>query len=32
MPFEVTPFLLFLTRYQAPKAGAKPDTSATASK
>jgi hypothetical protein len=32
MPFEVTPFLLFLTRYQAPKPGGKPDTSATASK
>ncbi len=33
MPFEVTPFLLFLTRYQAPKAGGgKPDTTATASK
>jgi hypothetical protein len=32
MPFEVTPFLLFLTRYQAPKAGGKPDSSATASK
>jgi hypothetical protein len=32
MPFEVTPFLLFLTRYQAPKAGGKPDSSASASK
>jgi hypothetical protein len=32
MPFEVTPFLLFLTRYQAPKAGGKPDGSSTASK
>ncbi len=32
MPFEVTPFLLFLTRYQAPKAGGKPDTSVSASK
>ncbi len=32
MPLEVTPFLLFLTRYQAPKAGGKPDSSATASK
>jgi hypothetical protein len=31
MPFEVTPFLLFLTRYQAPKAGGKPDASALAS-
>jgi hypothetical protein len=32
MPFEVTPFLLFLTRYQNPKAPGKPDTSSTASK
>ena len=32
MPFEVTPFLLFLTRYQAPRAGGKPDASSTASK
>jgi hypothetical protein len=32
MPFEVTPFLLFLTRYQTPKAGGKPDSSASASK
>jgi len=32
MPFEVTPFLLFLTRYQAPKAGGKPDASSTAIK
>jgi hypothetical protein len=32
MPFEVTPFLLFLTRYQSPKALGKPDTSSTASK
>lgn len=31
MPLEVTPFLLFLTRYQVPKAGGKPDTSSTAS-
>jgi hypothetical protein len=31
MPFEVTPFLLYLTRYQAPKAGGKPDASASAS-
>jgi len=31
MPFEVTPFLLFLTRYQAPKAGGKPDTTSNAS-
>ena len=30
MPFEVTPFLLFLTRYQQPKAGGKTDTPATA--
>jgi hypothetical protein len=32
MPFEVTPFMLYLTRYQAPKPGAKPDTSSSASK
>jgi hypothetical protein len=31
MPFEVTPFLLFLTRYQAPKAGGKPDATSNAS-
>jgi len=29
-PLEVTPFLLFLTRYQAPKAGGKPEATATA--
>jgi hypothetical protein len=32
MPFEVTPFLLFLTRYQAPKPGGKLDSTSTASK
>ncbi len=30
MPFEVTPFLLFLTRYQAPKAGGKADSTSSA--
>ena len=31
-PLEVTPFLLYLTRYQAPKAGGKPEATASASK
>jgi hypothetical protein len=31
MPFEVTPFMLFLTRYQAPKAGGKTEPASTAS-
>jgi len=31
MPFEVTPFLLYLTRYQNSKAPGKPDTTSSAS-
>ncbi len=31
MPFEVTPFMLYVTRYQAPKPAGKPESSATAS-